>query len=233
MAHTLQKQNSILEEKVDRLADLVEKQATMLSQLIPQEHQNPTESKQEIQQNNVINHGGTVNQIQKQDITFNIFGAENIDHVTRAKIAEILASLKQFSAGDAAIQALLQTAMLIYSDKEHPENITCYMPNKKRKEALVYSALGWEIKPSSLVLPPMMQKSVDVLFDKQPIEGVGDTPPGTDMDACGQILKELERVEKDPQRVKQMAGSEGELKAVLIRNKDQLQAILQQLPGKP
>jgi len=244
--HTLRKQLAAQEAKMeDILAQNKEqsKQMTemaammkqmMSGQMVPAPAPAVQEEKQEKQEQGVgVNNGVVIQNQTKQDITFNIFGAENLEHVTRASIAEIMASLKQFSAGDAAIQALLQTAMLIFSDKEHPENITCYMPNKKRKEAMIYSALGWEIKPSSLVLPPMMQKSVDVLFDKQPIEGVGDTPLGTDMDACGQILKELERVEKDPQRVKQMAGNEGELKAVLVRNKDQLQALLQRLPGKP
>lgn len=235
--HTLKQQLAAQEvkmdaqnEKIDKLTAMMEKMMSgqMVSAQAPavEEKVPPVASEQGVG----VNNGVVIQNQVKQDITFNIFGAENIDHVTRARIAEILASLKQFSAGDAAIQALLQTAMLIYSDKEHPENITCYMPNKKTKEALVYSTLGWEIKPSSLVLPPMMQKSVDVLFDKQPIEGVGDTPPGTDMDACGQILKELERVEKDPQRVKQIAGNEGALKAVLVRNKDSLQALMKKLP---
>jgi len=226
------KQNEVLTSKVDQLTEMMKQM--MSGQVVPAHEQKQAPlQEQKVEQGVGVNNGVVIQNQTKQDITFNIFGAENLEHVTRASIADIMAPLKQFSAGDAATQALLQTAMLIFSDKEHPENITCYMPNKKRKEAMVYSALGWEIKPSSLVLPPMMQKSVDVLFDKQPIEGVGDTPPGTDMDACGQILKELERVEKDPQRVKQMAGNEGELKAVLVRNKDQLQSLLQRLPGKP
>ena len=222
------------EEHSKQMAEIAAMMKQMMSgQLttLPEQKEAPTAEQTLVQaqdQGVGINNGVVVQNT--NNITFNIFGAENIDHVTRARIAEILAPLKQFSASDAAIQALLQTALLIYSDPEHPENITCYMPNKKTKEALVYKDAGWEVQPVSLVLPPIMQKSVDLLFDKQPIEGVGDTPVGTDMDACGDILKVLQEFEKDPKRAKQIAGTDGSLRAVLIRNKGQLARILEKPP---
>jgi hypothetical protein len=59
-----------------------------------------------------------------------------------------------FAAGSAA-----DSAVLVYSD---PENLTAYLPNKRTN--------GWEVQPASLVLPPMAQKNVNTLFDRQPYE---------------------------------------------------------------
>lgn len=161
-----------------------------------------------------------------QSITIiNVFGQEKLDHITQDHVHQILTGTKAFALPDAAIQAVLQTAMLAYSDPDHPENLTCYLPNKKKNDALVHGGTGWEIQPVQLVLPPMMQRSVDLLFDKQPLN-----PEQYDVETCGSVLKELETCEKDPSKTKQLAGPDGALRAVLVRNKDQLARILERLP---
>lgn len=156
----------------------------------------------------------------------NVFGQERLDHITQSQIHQILTGVRAYSLFDAAIQAVLQAAMLAYSDPEHPENLTCYLPNKKTKDALVHGGTGWEIQPVQLVLPPMMQKSIDLLFHRQPLEGL----ERDELEACGKTLKELETCEQDPLKARQLAGPDGALRAVLIRNKDQLARILAKLP---
>lgn len=180
-----------------------------------------------------INQGdGNINLIDNStvNIQINVFGRENLDHVTRGQIYEIIEPLKLRSLPDAAVQAVLSAAMLAYSDPEHPENLTCYLPNKKTKDVLVHGGAGWEVKPVQLVLPPMMQRSVDLLFDRQPISGVDGTPEDADNEACASIMKELQEFEKDPKKARQVAGPDGTLRVVLVRNKDQLARILEKLP---
>jgi 23S rRNA A2030 N6-methylase RlmJ len=104
--------------------------------------------------------------------------------------------------------------MLVYSDPDHPENLTAYLPNKKTNDVLVHAEAGWEVQPASLVLPPMAQKSVDTLFDHQPYE---------DADDYGPLMKELAENEK-----RYAAGSE--LRPILVRNKDLLARALETLP---
>jgi len=225
MDHTLKRQLDEQKQETTALREQMAEMTSMMHQLIttpeatqPHQVQHNTDS--------VVNNGPVLN----QNIQINVFGKESTEHVTRRRVNDLLLPLLAYSAPDAAVQALLQAALLIYSDAEHPENITCYLPNKKRKEALVYSSMGWEVQPISLVLPPMMQSSVDLLFDKQPVTGLGDTPEDADMDACGRILKELQAFEKDPTKARQVAGPEGTLKAVLVRNKEQLARVLKKLP---
>ena len=79
---------------------------------------------------------------------------------------------------------------------------------------LVHAEDGWEVQPASLVLPPMVQKSMDTLFDRQPYEDVEDYGP---------LMKELAENEK-----RYTAGSE--LRPILVRNKDLLARALESLP---
>ena len=109
---------------------------------------------------------------------------------------------------------MLKTAMLVYSDPSRPENLTAYLPNKKTNDALVHTEAGWEVQPTKLVLPPMAQKTIDTLFDKQPYENA---------EAYGPLLKELQQNEA------RFAAGE-ELRPLLVRNKDLLARVLKTLP---
>ncbi|MEL0212665.1 MAG: hypothetical protein VW891_19135, partial [Novosphingobium sp.] len=145
--------------------------------------------------------------------------------ITPARIKAILdETLGGAKAGveHAAHAAVLKTAMLVYSDPDHPENLTAYLPNKKTNDVLVRTSRrgtsGWEVQPASLVLPPMAQKSVDTLFDRQPYE---------DADEYAPLMKELADNEK-----RYVEGAE--LRPILVRNKALLARVLETLPlGAP
>jgi hypothetical protein len=155
----------------------------------------------------------------KNTININVFGKEGLDHITAERVKAILdESISRFPSAPAlpaaASAAVLKTAMLAYSDPEHPENLTCYLPNKKTNDALVHGEEGWEVQPTTLVLPPMAQKSVDALFDNQPFEEA-ETYEG--------LMLELRDNEE-----RYTAG--GELRPILVRNKDLLARALESLP---
>lgn len=159
----------------------------------------------------------------KKEIHIHIHGQEALDHITPARIRAILdetlgGPAARTDVERAAQTAVLKTAMLVYSDPDHPENLTAYLPNKKTNDVLVRTSRegssGWEVQPASLVLPPMAQKSVDTLFDHQPYE---------DAECYGPLMKELAANE-----ARYVAGHE--LRPILVRNKDLLARVLETLP---
>ena len=146
-------------------------------------------------------------------IVVNVFGKEGLDHVTLEKIKTILDECLQRPALPTAVdEAVLRTAMLVYSDPSRPENLTAYLPNKKTNDALVHTEAGWEVRPTTLVLPPMALKSIDTLFGKQPHD-----------DEYAPLLKELQQNEA------RFAAGEA-LRPILVRNKDLLARALATLP---
>jgi hypothetical protein len=102
----------------------------------------------------VNNNAGVIDQSTK--ITINVFGKENTSHITHANIWRIFKKISP--VGDdlrkAAERMILEVAMMIFSDEKHVENITCFIPNKKGKEALIHGENGWEIMPISLAMFP-------------------------------------------------------------------------------
>lgn len=106
-----------------------------------------------------------------KNVTINIFGAENTSHITQKDVLGLFRGLGPLAqaqdlrkASDRIILSMAAQA-LIYSDEKHPAqaHITCYLPSKKGKEALVHAEGGWEVMPVSLTLSPMAAKSVDEL----------------------------------------------------------------------
>ncbi|MBL4702379.1 MAG: hypothetical protein JKX85_14100 [Phycisphaeraceae bacterium] len=141
---------------------------------------------------------------QTQNTAVNVFGQEKLDHINTEKIRLVLdESLASLAIPDAAQTAALKTAQLIYSDPEHLENVTCFLPNKTMQEVLVYTGEGWDIQPVQLVLPVMALKAVDTLFNLQPRE--------EDVDTYGPIMIELREKER-----KYAKGCQ--LRAILVRN---------------
>jgi len=148
------------------------------------------------------------------NIVINVFGKESMDHVTPVTIRKILEeSLRNPLISQAVQSVVLKTAMLIYSDPEHPENLTCYLPNKKTNDVLVHTnrngILGWEVLPTSLVLPPMAITSIDAIFDNQPFD---------DAEMFKLLMVDLRAREQEL-----CTGSL--LRPVLVRNKDLLRQI--------
>jgi hypothetical protein len=171
----------------------------------------------------IVNHGSIENALVVQDqrvavsnhVTINLFGRESVDHVTPEKIRGVLEESMQLpELPQAAMQAVLKAALLVYSDPDYPENLTCYLPNKRDGSALVHAQDGWEVRPLRIVAPPMAAKSVDLLFDKQPFEDAETFEP---------LMAELRDNEK-----RYAAG--GEMRTILVRNKDLLTRALKELP---
>jgi len=169
--------------------------------------------------NSVSNEYKQENHISNQ-VTVNVFGQEKVDHITAPQIYRLLMGAKD--ASEPAIQALLNAALVVFSDPEKPENLTCYLPNKKTSDALVHEASGWQIKPIETVLSPMIQKSLDVLFLKQPHGHEAGLPDKPDIAGCGEVLKKVMELETDSVLSKKASASHGPLRAVLVRNKDAL-----------
>ena len=140
-----------------------------------------------------------------KSVAFNLFGKESLAHANSERIRAILdESLRDTSSIQAAARmAVTKTAMLIYSDPDHPENLTCYMPNKKTNDVLAHTERGWEIIPVSMVINQIGQKTIDHLFAKQPFE---------DADDYTLIMKELQQNE-------QAYISDAIVRPILIRNR--------------
>ena len=157
---------------------------------------------------NIVGSGIQLN----QQIQINVFGEEMTPHIGRGRVKEMLDGILRTASnpGHAALQALIETALLIYSDPDHPENITCYLPDKERGEALVHVGGEWAVRPCELVLPPMVSRSLDTLVEKQPFD---------DAERYGDLMKALIANEQ--------SYKEGhKLKTVLVRNRALLEAAL-------
>jgi len=85
----------------------------------------------------------TVNQIQHQEVKqenhihVNVFGQEQVDHITPPQIYALLMKAKE--AADPGLKAVLDTALAVFSDPAKPENLTCYplaeLTNKKTSDS--------------------------------------------------------------------------------------------------
>jgi hypothetical protein len=170
----------------------------------------------------------TINNVVNVSIGF--FGHEKLDRITKPQVFDILRGLGPVGENvkTVAEKAIIQAAMLIFSDPTHPEDITCYLPNKKGENALVHGETGWEVQPVGLVISPMAAQSIETLFLHQPAPD-RDTPEKDVkwiMEECGNIMRYIQKHEGDltnePPR--------GEMRGILIRNKDLLQQVLKKLP---
>jgi len=198
-------QNADQSAKIDRLE-------AMMKQLL---QQGATTASSTLQAGELAIQAGDHAQVDnsKKIVNINVFGQEKLDHVTAERIKAILDECLQRPALPAAVgEAVLKTAMLVYSDPDRPENLTAYLPNKKTKDALVHTKAGWEVQPTQLVLPPMALKSIDTIFGRQPHS-----------DEYAPLLKELQQNEA------RFAAGE-DLQPILVRNKDLLAQVLATLP---
>lgn len=151
-------------------------------------------------------------------VTINAFNNEAIMHIGPAQIKEVLDRAltdQPENSVQAAMNAMMRAAMLIYSDPEHPENLTCFLPNKKKDEAMVYVDRGgkkrWEIQSCNMVIPPMATKTLSTLFTYQPFENA---------DHYGELMLALANNEK--------AYKDGrEMRTILVRNKQLLEQVLE------
>ena len=148
------------------------------------------------------------NSCHQTQVHIHVHGQEGVAHLTEAKVRALLdTAAREPELPGAARRAILEAALLVYSDPEHPENLTTFLPDTQ-KHALVHTKDGWGVRPTSLffsedwpggpghakqetqVLPPMARKSVDALFTRQPYENAEGYAP---------LLKELHGVQAPPQ----------------------------------
>jgi hypothetical protein len=165
-----------------------------------------------------------------KNVTINFFGKEDISHITRGSIMKLFESVTGKSGPldellPAAQMAIMKATMLIYSDEKYPENITCYLPNKKTNDVLIHGESGWEIKPYEIAVSPMAARAISVLFDKQPLPGEDGVSVEADIERCGTVLRYM----ADNETLLTNKPPPG-MRPVLIRNKEMLNKFLEKLP---
>ena len=116
-----------------------------------------------------INHQKNITNVTNH-ITINVFGKENLSHIDSSRIKQLLDKvlLLHSDPEKGANLTFVEAGILIFSDKEHPENITCFLPNSKQTKVLVYKEGGWMPMPLSVVAPIIGQRICDLIFDLQP-----------------------------------------------------------------
>ena len=202
--------------------DELKKQNTEMLTLVRQIAHQGSSSKLSTSTTNQAKEGGVIVQggnkntvvVDNKRVVINVFGKENVSHITKADIKAILDdSITKGLIADAATAAVQKAAMMTYSDPVHPENLTCYLSNKKTNDALVHTENGWEVQPASLILVPMAAQSINELFEKQPLEGA---------EKYDSLMRELRDNEN-----KHLSNTAA-LRAILVRNKKLLKAALAQ-----
>ena len=109
---------------------------------------------------------------QHNNTTINIFGQEDVSHINHMTVYKILNRIyPYFETPDAARALLSEMLSEIYGNVEHPENHTCFKPNKKTSDTMIHGPKGWEFQTTQRTYQPMVQKSMDVLlkFSNQPL----------------------------------------------------------------
>ncbi len=216
--HTLQKQVTNQSAEIAEMRAENAEMKVMMRQLLDRQQGSIPSTSSTLQAGEIALQGDNAQVDNSKQIIINIFGQEKLDHVTAERIKVILDEcLRRPALPTAVDEAILKTAMLVYSDPDRPENLTAYLPNKKMKDALVHTKDGWEVQPAQLVLSPMALKSIDMIFGRQPHE-----------DEYAPLLKELQQNEA------RFAAGET-LQPILVRNKDLLARALETLPlaGRP
>jgi len=166
----------------------------------------------------------------------NSFGQEEVGHVQQGDMYKVFEEVAPRGpidpTGSEAMlnhfcrQLITKAAMMIYSDPEHPENITCYLPKKTDSSAMTFGEHGWTLQPVNIVFPPMIQKSVNLLFARQPVPGVGGCPEAAytplKQATFGQLLKYIGRNED-----RLVLAADSTLRPILVRNHELRRSIQQ------
>ncbi|MDE2097459.1 MAG: hypothetical protein KGL39_09460 [Patescibacteria group bacterium] len=166
-------------------------------------------------------------------IAMNVFGEEDTDHITAADIARVVraacggAPRGELSADRlraAGTMAVVLAAERIFGDADHPENITCFLPNKSDKLVMQHTAGGWQFSDLQRVTVPMAVAAIALLVAKQPMH---DWKDGTraEIAAAQQIIT---HVSKNEDAI--CAAPPTGLVAVLYSNKGRLALLLPRLP---
>lgn len=161
-------------------------------------------------------------------ISVNVFGAEDTSHITHNAVWNMLKSigLARTDTRKAAEMAILKMAMMIFSDKARPENLTCYLPNKRGANTLIHQEEGWEEVPLMMSMEPIATRAIEELFRKQPFPGVNGIPQDADIGDISKVLRYIIDHEKEL-----VNGGLPVLKSIVIRNKELLAQAHKKLPA--
>ena len=224
-----QEQNILLQERLEKMETQVSQLVTLLT---TREEQHNTSMTTQNGSNKTIatqgdNNTTTQNNI-KQNVTINIFGQETVDHIDYLTVYKLLNEIQpRFEVQEAAKALLSEILLKIYGSADHPENRTCYLPNKKTSDTIVHGPGGWENRSSLRTCQPMIQKGLDVLFKfgNQPLS---DKPGCENMkppDKFEDIYKAL--VAKESEYPGEMKN---EIRAILLQIRTLLQKEQDNLP---
>jgi hypothetical protein len=114
-------------------------------------------------------------------------------------------------------QLITHAAMLIYSDPEHPHNLTGYLPRASATQAMTHGRNGWALVPVNIIFPPMVRRAIGLLFEHQPISGVNFTESSRAYHTMMEYLRGHE--------VELSSMSGGNMKPILLRNADLMQKV--------
>lgn len=160
------------------------------------------------------------------NMTINIFGSEDVSYLGRTEIRAILDKALRVSPSDpmkAAKHALTEIGYKVYSNPLHPENITCYVPNKRHEDVLIHTGERWELRPGAEITPEMYVRSMEIMFGQQPFENA---------ERYGPLMIEAREREHDPTFAGAMHKG---YRTLLVENKAKLRqadlAALEQQPG--
>ena len=163
--------------------------------------------------NTMVNSQNTVYNLQ-----INAFGSEDTSHITRETMRTLLNNVVATRAevGTAVKTAIYQAASHIFSNDERPENMSCFIPNKKHSSAMINTETGWDVTSVRDVLGKVANVAINQLFNKQPHDYADPYAP---------LLRELAANEP-----KYSDGMGMGMRTILERNKAVLSAILSSLP---
>lgn len=142
------------------------------------------------------------------------FGNEDVSHINAGAIKTILDAAMPITSSNmlkAAVIVVTRVALLVYGDPTRPENTTCYLPSKKSSAALVHGESGWDVQPTTRAVVQMMGRTIDLIFDHQPLSNVN---------RYGALLRAIRDIEG------RFALVETCMRPVLVRNKTLLQRAL-------
>ena len=195
----LESQDTVfLKKTVERQARQMEHQAEQMCQMMEMMRQMQSQLSAHPTINNMVQ--AIDNSVNKTiNVQLNIFGQEDVSYLDKAAIRSVLDRALEATPdpAEAAKRALTKIGYRVYSDPGHPENMTCYMSNKKRSEVMVFlgESHGWQLRRAEDITPEMYKRSMDILFQQQPFydsEKYGDTMlQAKEGERSGRFMKEL------------------------------------------
>jgi len=156
------------------------------------------------------------------NVTLNVFGSESTEHITTDRIRALFDEATLHGADTLFDNA----AALIFSDHDHPQNLTAFIPDAHKNGVMVYRGLGeageasssgWEMVTLDSVAPPMVKRTLDLLQVRQPFE-----PGNHTLESYAEILQQIYSREEV-----YAACRRGNLKAMLVRNRDRCLAAIE------